>query len=1053
MSVYETSVKRPVLVAICFIAVTILGIASYSRLPIDLLPDFDMNTAMVIVSYPNASAEDVENNVTKILETTLSTVSDLKKLTSTSKDNTALVSVEFNWGTNLDDAVNDIRDKLELVKQSLPDGCSSPIIFKLSMDMIPVVIYSVDAKESMAGLYKILDDNVSNPLQRINGVGSVTIDGAPQREIVALVDPQKMEAYNLTVESVANRISMENINTPSGKYYMGNQSYALRIEGEYKESDLLKDIVVTNNNGPIYMHDIAHVRDSLQEKIQEGYVNGKQGATIMVSKQNGANSVNVMKAINEALPTIKASLPPDVHLTEVMNTTDNIINSINSLQETVLLAFLFVIIVIMYFIGEWRAAVIVIVTIPVSLLGAFIYLFATGNTLNMISMSALTIAIGMVVDDAIVVMENVTKHIERGARPREAAIYGTNEVASAVIAATLTLIAVFFPFTMLSGMAGIMFKQLGWMMCIILITSIICAMTLTPMMCSIIYKRKTKEEKLLQEEKRKKNKVQMAITRQLNALDNGYEKILSWAVTHKTTTIVGAVLIFVLSLFLSKFIGSDFIPQSDNGQISITVEMPAGSSVERSKEIAARFYNQCRKDFAEELENMTYSVGTPSEDDDNAFNSIQESGDGYISFRCKFKDIAERKRTIFDMANIMRERLDSYPEIHKYSVTEGGQSGSMGGSSTVEVQIFGYDMDVTTSLANQFKARMEKVDGLKDVSISRKDYTPQLNLEFDREKLAENGLDVATASQFVKNRMAGKIASIFREDGEEYNIKVRYDEDYRKSVEDIEDITLYSSKGNPIKLREVAKVVERQAPPQIERQDRERIVKVSAVLSGTTIDVAAAAIENMQKEMSIPSNIGIKIGGSIEDQQDTFGDLGVLAVLIIILVYSVMAGQFESFRSPFIIMFSIPFALTGMFISLLITGGTINMMSMIGAIMLIGIVVKNGIVLVDYINLNRERGMSIQTSVVLGGKSRLRPVLMTTMTTILGMIPMAVGIGEGSEMWQPMGVVIVGGLTFSTLVTLVLIPTIYSSFAARDVNKQRKKLHKKYSLRKEENFI
>ncbi|MBR1627011.1 MAG: efflux RND transporter permease subunit, partial [Bacteroidales bacterium] len=541
-------------------------------------------------------------------------------------------------------------------------------------------------------------------------------------------------------------------------------------------------------------------------------------------------------------------------------------------------------------------------------------------------------------------------------------------------------------------------------------------------------------------------KMRDVIQRQLDVLDNGYEKILSWCVRHKPSTIIISAAIFIVSLLLIKFIGTDFIPRSDNAQISGSIELPAGASVERSKVIAERFYKYAREKFPE-MKNMTYTVGTPSEDEDNSFALMQTTGDNYISFRMKFVDIAERKRDIYEMADLMREEIASYPEVAKSQVTPGGQQGGMTGGSTVEVHIYGYDFETTTSLANQYKERMSKVDGLKDIVISRKDYTPQFNLEFDREKLAENGLSVATAATFVRNRMNGMTASLFREDGDEYKIKVRYAEDFRKNVEDIENITLYGSTGRPIKLSEVAKVVEKFAPPQIERQDRERIVKVTATLSGTTIDKAKVAIDNITSELSIPSNIGIEIGGSIEDQQDTFGDIGLLGIIIIILVYSVMAGQFESFRSPFIIMFSIPFALTGMFFGLWITGGTLNMMSLIGAIMLIGIVVKNGIVLVDYINLNRERGMSIINSIVSGGKSRLRPVLMTTATTVLGMLPMAIGIGEGSEIWQPMGVVIVFGLTISTLVTLVLIPTIYGSFAANKLNRERRSFKNK--LRKE----
>ena len=451
MKIYETSVKKPITTSLIFIAIIVLGLFSLSKLSIDQFPEIEMNTAIVLVSYPGASAEDVENNVTKVMESALSTVSDLKKLKSTSKENTAIISVEFNWGTDLDAAVNDMRDKIEMVKSYLPDGCSNPMIMKISTDMMPITIISATADESTAALYKILDDGVANPLNRINGVGSVSISGAPQREIIVDCDPTKLEAYNLTVEQIGSVIAKENVSTPGGNIDIGSQTYSLRIEGEMKESSELDDIVVANYGGKsIFLKDIASVRDSVQEKAQESFVNGKKGAAIVVQKQTGANSVEVMKQIRKQLPKIQKDLPPDIQLQEVMNTTDNIENSIASLVETFVLACLFVVIVVLFFLGEWRATIIIMVTIPVALIASFIYLFITGNTINIISLSSISIALGMVVDDAIVVLENVTTHIERGSKPREAAIYGTNEVGVAVIATTLTLIAVFFPFTMMT---------------------------------------------------------------------------------------------------------------------------------------------------------------------------------------------------------------------------------------------------------------------------------------------------------------------------------------------------------------------------------------------------------------------------------------------------------------------------------------------------------------------------------------------------------------------------------------------------------------------------
>ncbi len=1041
MKIYESAVKKPITTALIFIAIIVLGLFSLSKLAIDQMPEIEMNTAIVIVTYPGASAEDVENNVTKVMESALSTVSDLKELTSTSKENTAIVSVEFNWGIDLDDAVNDMRDKIEMIKSVLPDGCSNPMILKLSTDMMPIAILSATAEESTNALYKILDDAVANPLNRINGVGSVSISGAPQREIVINCDPTKLEAYNLTIEQIGQKVATENVNTPGGSIDVGSQTYSLRIEGEMKESRELEDVVVANYGGKsIFLRDIATVTDSVQEKAQESFVNGRKGATIVIQKQTGANSVEIMNKIRAELPQIQKNLPKDIHLQEVMNTTDNIENTIASLVETFVLACLFVVIVVLLFLGEWRATIIIMVTIPVSLIASFIYLLITGNTINVISLSSISIALGMVVDDAIVVLENVTTHIERGSKPREAAIYGTNEVGVAVIATTLTLLAVFFPFTLMSGMAGIMFKQLGWMICIVMIVSTASALTLTPMMCSLLLKR---------EKDKKHGKVHklffVPIKKFLDKLDNWYEGILIWSVRHKTVTIIIALLVFAGSLGLATTLGTEFIPASDNGQITGSIELPAGANVERAKEIAKRFETMVKKDVPE-LKTITYTVGVPGEDDNNSFAMMNTSGSNYISFRVRLVDLEERKRDMFEIADQLRGELSTYTEVNKFTVSAGG-SGGMTSGSTIDVEIFGYDFGVTEGIASDLKSKMEKMDGFKDVRIDREDYRPQYQVDFDREKLALNGLNVATASSYVRNRMNGMTASVFREDGEEYKIKVKNDRAHRQSLEDIENILIYNTQGKAVRLSEVATVVEREAPPSIKRQDRERVIKVTATLYGTTLDVAAANIQAELDKMDIPTEIGIEIGGSIEDQQESFSDMGVLLVLILLLVYIVMAAQFESLRYPFIIMFSVPFAFVGFILSLFISGTSINMMSLIGAIMLVGIVVKNGIVLVDYINLNRERGMGISQSVITGGKSRLRPVLMTSLTTILGMVPMAMGIGEGSELWQPMGIAIVGGLTVSTLVTLIIVPVVYCVFASREVSSYRKKHALKFNRR------
>lgn len=485
MSLYSTAVKKPITTALCFVAVVVIGLFSLTRLSIDLLPNIETNTIMVLTSYPGASASDIETNVTKIMENTLNTVSDLKDISSQSKENLSIVTLEFEYGTDIDVATNDVRDKIDMIRSTLPDNAGTPVLFKFGTDDIPIVILSVTAEESMPGLYKILDDKVANPLKRISGVGAVSISGAPEREIQVYCDPAKLEAYNLTVEAISSIIASENLNTPGGSFDIGSNTYSLRVQGEFSDPKQLNDIVVGSYNGSsIYLRDVARVVDTVKEREQEAYNNGQQGGMIVIQKQSGANSVNIANSVLKKLPAIQSELPSDVKLGIIINTSTNIENTIGSLVETVLVTFVIVMLVVLVFLGRWRATFIIIITIPISLIASFCYLLISGNTLNIISLSSLSIAIGMVVDDAIVVLENVTNHIERGSAPKQAAIHGTNEVAISVIASTLTMLAVFLPLTLITGMAGILFRQLGWIVSIIMIISTVAALSLTPMLCS-----------------------------------------------------------------------------------------------------------------------------------------------------------------------------------------------------------------------------------------------------------------------------------------------------------------------------------------------------------------------------------------------------------------------------------------------------------------------------------------------------------------------------------------------------------------------------------------
>ncbi len=1030
MSLYSSAVKKPVTTVLVFVAIAILGLFSLTKLPIDLYPEIDQNSIMVITSYPGASAADIETNVSRPLENVLNSVSDLKHISSTSKENISIVALEFEYGIDIDVATNDVRDKLDMVTSVLPDGADTPRLFKFGMEDIPIVILSVTADQSFPALYKILDDKVVNPLNRISGVGSVSISGVPEREIQVYCDPLKLEAYNMTIETISSIIGQENKNTPVGTMDIGSNTYSMRVQGEFTDAQQLLDIVIGSYNGRnIYLRDVARVEDRTEERAQETYNNGLIGGMIVVQKQAGANSVAISREVKEKMESIQETLPTDVKLDVIVDTSENIINTIASLKETIFVTFIIVMLVVFFFLGRWRATFIIVLTIPVSLVGAFMYLFASGNSLNIISLSSLSIAIGMVVDDAIVVLENVTTHIERGSRPKQAAVHATNEVAISVVASTLTMLAVFLPLTMITGMAGIMFRQLGWMVSIIMIVSTTSALSLTPMLCSVMLRQNPKKGWF-------QTMLFKPIEKFLDLLDRGYEKLLDWAVRHRWTVVAMAVLIFAGSLALSKFMKTEFFPANDNARIGVDIEMPIGTRMELARDLGQRVTAEFMQKYPEII-TCNFTVGQA--DADNTFATLSDNGSHIIKFNIKLTSVEDRERGLTYICDLMRKDLQAYPEIDTYLVKAGGGGGGMGGQSTVDVEIYGYDFTETDKLAAELKDKFFKLDACSQVEVSRDKYIPEYHVDFDREKLALNGLNLGTASLYVRNRINGSTASYYREEGEEYDIKVRYAPENRMSIEDIENITIYNSQGQGIKVRDLGTVVERMTPPTIERKDRERIVTVSAVVAeGYALSDLVAEVRTIMDNTEMPSGLSYLLAGSFEDQQDTFGDLTVLMVLIVILVFIVMASQFESFVDPFVIMFSIPFAFTGVILGMVVTGTPLGVMAFIGVIMLMGIVVKNGIVLIDYTILCRERGLGVIKAVTTAGKSRLRPVLMTTLTTVLGMLPMAMGTGEGSELWRSMGMSVAWGLSVSTLITLVIVPVVYSIFAANGIKRRRR---------------
>ncbi|MCR5445863.1 MAG: efflux RND transporter permease subunit [Bacteroidales bacterium] len=1054
MAIYKTAINKPITTGLVFVAVIVLGLFSLSRLPIDQMPEMDPPYVTVMTTYAGANASEIETNITKLVENSLNSVDGLKNITSNSRDNISVVSLEFEWGSDIDEALNDIRSYVDLLYDNLPDGVSRPMILKLNSSAMPIMVYGFTAEESYSGLDRILEDNVVNVLNRVDGIGNITVSGAPERYVYIDLDPKQLDAYGIPLELVGNAISANNLDLASGTVKMGKEQYQMRVKGEYVESSEIADIVVTTTytGKQIFVRDLATVRDTIKDLSLDEKINGHDGARLIITKQTGANTVAIAREVRAEMEHIMKTMPPDIKVTNIRDGSEEIVNAINGLTESIFYALLFVVLVVLLFLGNWRSTVIIALTIPISLVTSFIYLLLVGSSLNIISLASLTVAIGMVVDDAIVVLENITKHIERGENPREAAICATNEVWTSVIATTLVLVAVFVPLTMLPGMMGIFMKELGWIVTIVVCVSTTAAITLIPMLSSRILKERPfffkKEDEEAYNRKREHNLYNRTVARAFNTVDRAYANLLRWCLRHKRVTLLIALAFFVVSLlpFLSGKIGMDFMKEQDNGRISISAELQRGTRIEETLKTARRMEDDIYRILGDDVIVVATSAGSNDDAGVSALFNSTTNNKISISVRCTKK--YEREKTIFQMQEELRRCYAEYPELVNFQVNQGGGMGG-GSNNSLSVEIYGYDFDQTTAFTNELKRRVEEnVRGARDTKISRDEDRAELKITLDKQKLALHGLNESTVALYVRNRVNGMLAGYLKEDGEEYNIVVRLREEYRDAISDIEQLSIPTATGGIVKLEELAKVEEYWCPPTIERKNRQRYLTLTVMPYKTSLQELAMGVQNELDQMNIPSEIHVALAGNYKDQQDSTRDMMMLGALILMLVYIVMASQFESFSKPFIIMFSIPFAISGVSLMMFFTGQNIDMIGLLGLVLLIGIVVKNGIVLVDYINLMRERGIALNEAIAISGQSRIRPVLMTAFTTILGMIPMATSTSEGSEMWTTMGLVVIGGLTVSTFVTLIVVPVLYGVFNRRGDIEKKEKERKKFVFMK-----
>jgi hydrophobe/amphiphile efflux-1 (HAE1) family protein len=1027
MNIPEMSVKRPVTTFMIFLGALMVGGLCLALLPIDAMPKMDIPTITVITQYPGAAPEEVESKVTEILERYLSTVPELDHITSTSTEDMSTIMLSFEWDTDMDTRANEVRDAVGMAKRELPDEVEEPRVMKFDISQFPIMVYGIMADESYPKLEDILEDEIADPLKRLPGVGTAAAYVPLHRQINVEFDRERLASYGLSPQDVVLAIMNENKDTSAGNVKMGLTDYLVRVPGEFKQVEPMREIVLTSRNGSIVkLSDIGTVKDGFEEIELYIRINGQRGAIVIVQKQSGANTVQVARLVHKRMEELKKNLPPDIKVVNVMDSSEDIERTIHDLSSTLLIGGLLAMAVVLVFLRQWRATLVIALTIPFSLIVAIILIYFLDYTINMMSMFAMIIAIGMVVDNAIVVLENITRHREEGERPKEGAVYGTSEVAMAITASTLTTICIFFPILFVRGITKIIFTEFAVVISVVLLASLFSAITLTPMLSSTLMRASM--------QKSRHSRFFSKTERMFNVLASTYAEILSWALGHRKTVIMVALVLFIGSLSLVPFLGSEFMPQEDTAFLQGTVQLPVGTRVEETARVMGAL-EDILKDEVPESERVAIFTRCGVSEGGRGPSSGSEGAHIGI-FVVKLVPKVQRNRVIADIAAGVRRRLNESKgilQIEKYSISTGDPMESMiiGGGSPLTINIIGDDMDLTDEIAAKIKKIAENTPGAVDVGISRVKGRPEIWVNVDRAKASAMGLNVSNIGDTIRASFYGRQASMYRVKGDEYDIFVRLQEKERQDVREVQATTIRLPGGQLVRVDNVAQTNIEYGPVEIQRKDQGRIVNVEGNVYKRSLGEVVGDIEAEIRKMDIPQGVEIYMAGQVEEQRESFFWLTLALIVGSALVYMVMASQFESLLHPFVVMFSIPFAFSGAIVAVFLGGYHISIVIFLGLLMLIGVVVNNAIVLVDYINILRARGLELKEAIRRAGKTRLRPVLMTAFTTIIALLPMAFGKGQGSEVWNPLGLTIMGGLLVSTMVTLIIVPVLYSVFEAR----------------------